>query len=87
MATVEVRNRLGIHARAAAKLVDVANGYACHIEICKDGQAADAKSIMGVLLLCSQRGAEITFRANGPDAQRAVEALCYLVRSGFGEES
>ena len=85
-ATVEVPNRLGIHARAAAKLVDLASRYESHIEVSKDGQVADAKSIMGVLLLCSQRGSQITFRADGPDAETALGALCELVLGGFGED-
>ncbi len=85
-ATVEVTNRLGLHARAAAKLVGLANRYQSHIEVSKDGQVADAKSIMGVLLLCGQRGAKITFRVLGPDAEVALAALCALVADGFGEE-
>jgi len=85
VATVEVPNRLGLHARAAARLVDLANRYDAQIEVSKDGQVADAKSIMGVLLLCSQRGAKLTIRAMGADAQDALEALCDLVTGGFGE--
>jgi phosphocarrier protein len=85
--TVEVPNRLGLHARAAAKLVDVANRFESHVEVSKDGQSADAKSIMGVLLLCGHRGCELTFRAVGSDASAAVEALGELVADGFGEES
>ncbi len=85
-ATVEVPNRLGLHARAAAKLVDLANRYEAQIAVSKDGQTADAKSIMGVLLLCGQQGAQITFRASGSDAEAALEALCALVADGFGEE-
>lgn len=84
-ATVEVPNRLGLHARAAAKLVDLANRYEAHIEVSKDGQTADAKSIMGVLLLCGQQGAQITIRALGADAEAALAALCGLVAAGFGE--
>ena len=84
-ATVEVPNRLGLHARAAAKLVDVANRYAAHIEVSKDGQVADAKSIMGVLLLCGQQGSKIHIRAAGSDAAEALDALCDLVAGGFGE--
>ena len=84
-ATVEVPNRLGLHARAAAKLVNVANRYESHIEVSKDGQVADAKSIMGVLLLCGQQGARITIRARGADATAALAALCGLVAEGFGE--
>jgi phosphocarrier protein len=84
-ATVAVPNRLGLHARAAAKLVNLANRYASHIEVSKDGQVADAKSIMGVLLLCGQQGAEITIQARGADAEAALAALCGLVADGFGE--
>ena len=86
-ATVEVPNRLGLHARAAAKLVNVANRYQSRIEVSKDGQVADAKSIMGVLLLCGHQGSEITFVACGPDADAALTALCGLVTAGFGEGS
>ena len=85
-AKVEVPNRLGLHARAAAKLVDLANQYESQIEVVKDGQTADAKSIMGVLLLCGHRGCELAFRARGDDAEAAVTALRDLVASGFGEE-
>ena len=85
--SVEVPNRLGLHARAAAKLVDVANRFESHVEVSKDGQTADAKSIMGVLLLCGHRGSELTFTARGPDAKSAVEALRQLVADGFGEDS
>lgn len=85
VATVEVPNRLGLHARAAARLVDLANRYDAQIEVSKDGQVADAKSIMGVLLLCGQRGAKLTIRAKGPDAEPALDALCQLVTGGFGE--
>ena len=84
-ATVEVPNRLGLHARAAAKLVNLANRFRSQIEVSKGDQVADAKSIMGVLLLCGGRGAKITFRASGPDAEAALGALCALVDDGFGE--
>lgn len=83
--TVEVPNRLGLHARAAAKLVNLANRFESQIEVSKGDQVADAKSIMGVLLLCSGQGASITFRATGADAQSALAALCALVANGFGE--
>jgi len=85
-AVVEVPNRLGLHARAAAKLVHLANRYQSHIEVSKDGRVADAKSIMGVLLLCGQQGARITFSVLGADAEAAIAALCGLVADGFGEE-
>ena len=86
-ASVEVPNRLGLHARAAAKLVNVANRYESHIEVSKDGQAADAKSIMGVLLLCGHQGSQLTFSARGADAKAALDALCELVSNGFGESA
>jgi phosphocarrier protein len=86
-ASVQVPNRLGLHARAAAKLVGLANRYQAHVEVSKDGKTADAKSIMGVLLLCGQQGCELSFRARGEDAEAAIAALSELVRSGFGEES
>lgn len=86
-ASVEVANRLGLHARAAAKLVNLANRYESHIEVIKGGQTADAKSIMGVLLLCGHQGAELTFSARGADAEAALSALCALVDDGFGEET
>lgn len=86
-ATVRVTNRLGLHARAAAKLVGIANRYESHIEVSKNGQVADAKSIMGVLLLCGHQGCELTFRARGADADDALSALCDLAASGFGEEA
>ena len=86
-ASVQVPNRLGLHARAAAKLVHLANRYESHIEVTKDGQTADAKSIMGVLLLCGHQGCELTLSARGADAQAAVDALRSLVAAGFGEEA
>lgn len=85
--TVEVPNRLGLHARAAAKLVDLANRFESHVEVSRGAQSVDAKSIMGVLLLCGHQGCELTFDARGTDARAAVEALRELVASGFGEES
>ena len=84
-ASVLVPNRLGLHARAAAKLVNLANRYESHIEVSKDGQVADAKSIMGVLLLCGHQGCELTFSARGADAEAALVALRGLVEAGFGE--
>ena len=84
-ANVAVPNRLGLHARAAAKLVNLANRFESHIEVSKDGQTADAKSIMGVLLLCGHQGSELTLSARGTDAEAALGALCELVAGGFGE--
>lgn len=78
-------NELGLHARAAAKLVQLAGRFLSTIELEKDGQTADAKSIMGVLLLCGQKGSEIEVRARGVDAATAVEAIGALIADRFGE--
>ena len=83
---VQIRNRLGMHARAAAKLVNLAARYQARVEVEKDGQTADAKSIMGVLLLCGHQGATLTIRAEGPDSNDAVLALTELVEGSFGED-
>jgi phosphocarrier protein len=68
-------------------LVDLANRFESNVEVIKDGQSADAKSIMGVLLLCGHQGCELSFAARGSDAGAAVAALRQLVADGFGEES
>jgi phosphocarrier protein len=79
-------NELGLHARAATKLVQLAGRYACDIELEKDGQTANAKSIMGVLLLCGNPGSRIKVRALGEDASDAVDAIGRLIAARFGEE-
>ena len=84
--TFEIVNELGLHARAAAKLVRIAGAYKSRVEVAKDGQSADAKSIMGVLLLCGEQGARVTVRARGDDADQAVAAIGELIADRFGEE-
>lgn len=81
-----VVNQLGLHARAAARFVHVAARYESQIRVGRDGKVMDGKSIMGILLLAAARGTTITISAEGPDETAAVEALCALVASGFGEE-
>lgn len=81
-----IRNRLGLHARAAAKFVHLATRYASHIRVSRDGRTMDGKSIMGILLLAAGAGVSIVITAEGADESDAVEALCRLVESGFGEE-
>jgi len=78
-------NQLGLHARPAARIVKVASGFTAEVEIVKDGMAVNGKSIMGVMMLAAECGSSITVRATGPDEAAAVEALCALVASGFGE--
>lgn len=81
-----IRNRLGLHARAAAKFVHLATRYASQIRVARDGRTMDGKSIMGILLLSASAGANIVISADGTDETDAVDALCRLVESGFGEE-
>jgi phosphocarrier protein len=78
-------NELGLHARPAAELVKLANQFEAHVEILKDGMAVNAKSIMGVMMLAAETGSTVVFRAEGPDAEAAVQALATLVHGGFGE--
>lgn len=82
----EIRNRLGLHARAAAKLVHLSNRYASEIRLVKDGVEVNGKSIMGVLMLAAPRDSRIVVRAEGPDAAAAVEAIAALIEGKFGEE-
>lgn len=83
--TVTVRNQLGLHARAAARFVHLASRYRSRIRIGRGARVMDGKSIMGVLLLAASRGTDVTISADGPDESEALEALCALVESGFGE--
>ncbi len=78
-------NLEGLHARPAARIVRLANSFASEIELAKDGLIVNGKSIMGVMMLAAECGSSIIIRANGPDAEEAVEALAELVASGFGE--
>lgn len=80
-----IRNRLGLHARAAAKLAKVAEAFESRVVVEKDGASADAKSVMGLLLLCGQTGARIRVTAVGNDAEQAVDAIAELVGDSFGE--
>ena len=78
-------NQEGLHARPAARIVRLASQFASDIEIAKDGQGVNGKSIMGVMMLAAECGSSILIRADGPDAEQAVEALAQLVAGGFGE--
>ena len=81
-----IRNRLGLHARAAAKFVHTATRFTSHIRVSREGKTMDGKSIMGILLLAAGAGASIVITADGADETDAAEALCGLVEGGFGEE-
>jgi phosphocarrier protein len=84
--TFTIRNRLGLHARAAALLVKTANGFNANIMIEKDGVEVNGKSIMGILMLAASRGTRITVRVEGNDAAEALQALGKLIENKFGEE-
>ncbi len=78
-------NQEGLHARPAAKIVRLASTFTAEIELLKDGFAVNGKSIMGVMMLAAECGSSIVIRADGPDADQAIEALLHLVAGGFGE--
>jgi phosphocarrier protein HPr len=82
----DILNRLGLHARAAAQLVRLANGFSSEISVVKDGLEVNGKSIMGVLMLAAPKEARILIRATGPDAEEAVAAIGELIAGKFGEE-
>jgi phosphocarrier protein HPr len=78
-------NQEGLHARPAAQIVRLASSFASEIELIKDGMDVNGKSIMGVMMLAAECGSSILIRADGPDAEQAVQALADLVAGGFGE--
>jgi phosphocarrier protein len=84
--TFEIVNERGLHARAATKLVVLAGKFAAEVELEKDGQRANAKSVMGVLLLCGAMGSRVTVHAEGEDAESALEAIGALITDRFGED-
>jgi phosphocarrier protein HPr len=85
--TVDIVNRLGLHARAAAKLVTLASKFGCEVRVRKDTREVSGKSIMGVMMLAAAQGSQITIITEGEDEQRALEELCGLVADRFGEEA
>jgi phosphocarrier protein HPr len=82
---VQIANRLGLHARAAARFVQTAAGFEAKITAGRDGRVMDGKSILGILLLGASRGTTIEITADGEDEEAAVKALVELVESRFGE--
>ena len=87
MATVEVQivNKLGLHARASAKLTQLASGFACEIWLARNGRRVNAKSIMGVMMLAAGKGASLVIEAQGEDADAAIAALQKLIADKFDE--
>ncbi|HNK31200.1 MAG TPA: HPr family phosphocarrier protein [Plasticicumulans sp.] len=78
-------NKLGLHARAAAKFVTIASSYQAAIQVTKGGRIVNGKSIMGVMMLAAGKGSVITLSADGPDAEAALDGLATLVADRFGE--
>ena len=84
---VRVTNRLGLHARAAARFVQTANRYRSRITLGRDSRAMDGKSILGILLLAAGQGSVLTVTADGDDEEAALLALADLIGGRFGEDS
>jgi phosphocarrier protein HPr len=83
---VTISNRLGLHARAAARFVHTANRFRSRVTVSRQGKVMDGKSILGILLLAASQGSVLEVGADGDDEVAAVEALAALITSGFGEE-
>lgn len=84
--TLKITNKLGMHARAAAKFVKAASGYACHVEVERNGQNVNGKSIMGVMMLAAAKGTEITLHIEGQDAEQCMDTLQTLIDNKFDED-
>jgi phosphocarrier protein len=84
-ADAEIVNKLGLHARAAAKLTHVASGFRSEIWLSRSGRRVNAKSIMGVMMLAAGKGTTVRIEAEGPDADAALKALTALIADRFGE--
>ena len=82
---LEIINKLGLHARASAKLTQMAARYKSDVWLTRNGRRINAKSIMGVMMLAAGKGAKVTLEADGPDEGDAIEALAGLVNDRFGE--
>ena len=83
--TAEIINKLGLHARASAKLTQVASAFQCEIWIARNGRRVNAKSIMGVMMLAAGQGTKVTVEASGADAEQALAAILQLIGDKFGE--
>jgi len=84
-ASLEIKNRLGLHARAAVLLVQTANRFEAEVAIAKDGQSVNGRSIMGIMMLAAEQGSTIDVTTSGPQAAEALEAIRELVEAGFHE--
>ena len=82
---VEIVNKLGLHARAAAKLTQLAARYQCEVSLARNGRKINAKSIMGVMMLAAGKGSRIVLETEGPDESDAMDAIVALIGDCFGE--
>jgi phosphocarrier protein HPr len=82
---LRISNKLGLHARASAKLTKLASGFSSDIHLMRNGRRVNAKSIMGVMMLAAGLGAEVEMEVDGPDEQVAADAIAALVMDKFGE--
>jgi phosphocarrier protein len=83
---VEIVNRLGLHARASAKLTQVAGQFTSDVWVSRNGRRVNAKSIMGVMMLAASQGSTIVLETDGPDEAEAMQAVCHLIASRFDED-
>ena len=84
-ATLQIVNKLGLHARAAVLLVQASQRYDAQVTVSKEGQAVDGRSIMGVMMLAAEQGSQIDVETTGPEARAALEAITELVANRFNE--
>lgn len=84
--TVKITNKLGLHVRAASKLVDLSNRFSSHIELTLDAKKVSAKSILNVMLLAAGSGCDLTIKVDGADETEAMAAVKELFNNNFGEE-
>ncbi len=83
--TLTISNKLGLHARASAKLTKLAGSFQCEVFMSRNGRRVNAKSIMGVMMLAAGIGSEVELETDGPDEQAAQDAITALVNDKFGE--
>ena len=83
--TVTISNKLGLHARASAKLTKLASSFSCDVFMSRNGRRINAKSIMGVMMLAAGMGSEVEIETEGDDEAQALQALVNLVTERFGE--
>jgi phosphocarrier protein len=82
---IEIINKLGLHARASAKLTQLAAKYQCDVSLARNGRKVNAKSIMGVMMLAAGKGSRIMLETDGPDEGEALDAIAVLIGDCFGE--